>query len=701
MLLTGHTVNSMPDEDDIGGLGPLPKTDRNAELQRLSFKALQAVLPADRFVFRDERAEDAGVDASVELLASSGGVSGSTNLRAQVQLKGTDSAEVNADGSISLQIKVSNLNYLLNGPSPLFVVYVAPRDELRFAWAYDERRRLDASNPEWMRQGSVTIRFVDRLTTEALEGIYERIMREGRMHRRVHDTLANASLSEQVVIGIDPETLATTGPEEAARLLLRSGLTLVSAGLAVAVLDHARLLDRTTARAPRLQLVQAYAEFNRARYQAALAHLQEAALGQEELTPSDRHFLLYLCHACEFYAGRIDLEEYSRRVADWEESGSGGFALAHRLDALRYRLLKELDMKRRAELLDELRAAVTEVLRSAGEQKAFKLQARLTLIHAEGGQVASRFLQQLFRLKIRQGLQLATDVRALREKLVEEWEGWERSVNDALAEAEAEGHPLLIAFALDTRAVIRIVLLSQIKLFASSSEVLTVVPEVLFQETASDVERAKNIYVRASHLEGELRATLHMADLHLLADRQQEAQDLAHEVLPKAQAMGYSTLEELAREHLAGQAVFSRLEGEVRRRSTDDEDFRLAAETDERLREFAREVMEESGLPAERFPVLLRDVFSERDISQERLHWCRHIELIQNLRHTDHPATFYRTDPERYCRCPKYGYKSAVGHPDWKSVIAAFKQAYCIGCLGRDPKVKASCPTGRSVNHDS
>jgi hypothetical protein len=259
-----------------------------------------------------------------------------------------------------------------------------------------------------------------------------------------------------------------------------------------------------------------------------------------------------------------------------------------------------------------------------------------------------------------------------------------------LAEAEAERHPLLIAFALDTKATIRVVLLSQIRLFASSSEVLTVVPEVLLHQTASDVERAMNIYVRASHLEGELRTKMHLADLYLLADRQPEAQAVAREVLPKAQAMGYRMLEERAREHLAGQAVFSRLEEEVRRRSTDDEDLRLAAETDEGLREFAGEVMEELGLPAERFPVLLRDTFSERDISRERLHWCRHIELIQNLRHAEHPATHYLSDPERYCRCPKYGYESAVGHPDWKVVIAAFKQAYCIECPGREPKVKAS-----------
>ncbi len=97
--------------DDLNGLGPLPQSDRQSELQELSIRAFQQALPVDRFVLRDERTRDAGVDASLELLI--GGRY--TNLRSQVQLKGTDSARTNTDGSVSLPVATSNLNYLLNG----------------------------------------------------------------------------------------------------------------------------------------------------------------------------------------------------------------------------------------------------------------------------------------------------------------------------------------------------------------------------------------------------------------------------------------------------------------------------------------------------------------------------------------------------------------------------------------------------------
>ena len=61
----------------------LPMADRNQELEQRSITALKTVLPSNRFLFRDERADDAGVDGSLELLIDSR----YTNLRAQVQQK--------------------------------------------------------------------------------------------------------------------------------------------------------------------------------------------------------------------------------------------------------------------------------------------------------------------------------------------------------------------------------------------------------------------------------------------------------------------------------------------------------------------------------------------------------------------------------------------------------------------------------------
>ena len=104
----------MPDD-----LGPLPEGDRNDTLEQLSLRAFNNALPVDKFLFRDERVSDKGVDGTLEVKHGKT----FTNCRAQVQLKGTDADPAkafNADGSYSKSLDSSNLNYLLNGQSALY-----------------------------------------------------------------------------------------------------------------------------------------------------------------------------------------------------------------------------------------------------------------------------------------------------------------------------------------------------------------------------------------------------------------------------------------------------------------------------------------------------------------------------------------------------------------------------------------------------
>lgn len=77
-----------------------------------------------------------------------------TNLRGQVQLKASVRLEGMKDGSISFSIRTANLNYLLNGTAPIYILYDSGKDEFWYAWAQDEARRLAAENPAWRDQGS-------------------------------------------------------------------------------------------------------------------------------------------------------------------------------------------------------------------------------------------------------------------------------------------------------------------------------------------------------------------------------------------------------------------------------------------------------------------------------------------------------------------------------------------------------------------
>lgn len=669
---------------DYSNSGPYPKSDRNDELQELSFKAFDAALPVDRFIFRPEP-KDKGADGSVELKRDSG----CTNMRAQVQLKGTDSDLVNLDGTVSVQIKTSNLRYLLNGLSPLYGLYVVPRDELRYLWARDECKRLDQSSPTWRQQEKVTIHFVRLLTPAALDEIYDQIQKEARLHRKIHDSLAVAGLNEEIVVAIDRETLETTDSAEIERRLLKSGLTIVSCGYASLVLKQAQLLTPEAVSSPRIQMILAYANFSIARYQAALGHLQQTNLRRTELSPDDQQFLLFLRNVCDYQSGRIDLAEYQSRLAEWEQKDRSGFALAQRLDCLRHELLQEMNKVKREELVEELRDVATEILNCTDESDASKLQARLVLLHAEGGQVVASTIHELFRIQIRTGLRVPVDIRKTFAMLQTSWAAWQEKLFDALNDCNSLGNPLLVAFALDSLATIETVCLMNVHLFGMQHGWSRALPDEPIEMARTHAKQSREIFKQANHLEGELCSKMIIADLCLLAGQQDPAKAIARDILPQAEAMEYSSLVERANEHLSGRSILSQLEGQVVQSRTEDMDFKLGNAPDDEMRAFAEDISVELKLHADRPHILERECLSSRDIAKERLQWCRYLELHQDLTGSENPSAYYQRDHDRVCRCEKHGYKSAFGNPDWQPVIAAFKGAYCKGCPDRTPKIAA------------
>jgi hypothetical protein len=210
-------------------------------------------------------------------------------------------------------------------------------------------------------------------------------------------------------------------------------------------------------------------------------------------------------------------------------------------------------------------------------------------------------------------------------------------------------------------------------------------PEPLVQENIDDIRAAVEIFSHVEDLEGVLRGRLLAADFYELLGQQDRAQEIALEVLPQAEAMGYVRQIEHAKDHLSGRGLLSRIRSSKVSRTEEEKIIRNATLTDDEIREYAVQMLRILGLPSERFPVMEREYLSMRGIAREQLTWCRHIELLEDLRHTKHPSTEYRKDPDRVCICKLYQYKSVLEYPDWGTVIAAFKRTYCEGCGGRSP----------------
>jgi hypothetical protein len=522
------------------------------------------------------------------------------------------------------------------------------------------------------------------VTSETLEQIHQRIREEAQFQRRVNDILDVASSTEQIVVRINKDTLAVTDPQEAKRILINSGTVIVSAGYAREVKNLIKLLDEKDAQTPRVLLVYAHAEFNLQRYESALALVGEASLNLDALSQEDRIFLQTIRDGSEFQTGRISITEFARRLDETSRSDAGRFALSNRVEQLRYNIFGEGNPERRATLLSELEGLVKEIVQSEVSD-SLKIHARTCWVEAEGHQFVLGSLREMGDSRIRLAAGLMTDFHSMFSSQAARLAKWEEQAVALLKDAIDMGNPFLVANAMLTRGNVSHGVLNNQKLLSVMFGQPVRFSEEFIQNNIDNAQFALETFSQAGNLEGELRAKMLLADLYDLIGREADAQEIARDVLPKAKAMNYAALIGRAEDHLSGRSLQSKLAESTRPKAENEKVTNWVQTGDEELRQLSSQMLKILGLPMKRLPVMEREYESCRDIAREQLKWCRHIDLIQDLRHTLDPSTHFRSDPTRFCICNLHGYRSRLGNPDWRAVIPAFKTTYCEGCPDKSP----------------
>ena len=126
----------------------LPKRDRNHALEDETEAAFQALIAqSSDFVFQGGDRRDYGTDCQIEVVVDGHAI----NVRVHVQLKGTERA-LNADGSLSISVDRSNLNYLIAQPYSFYVAYHAPTKSLRISFVEAVLRHYEHSGKNWTAQ---------------------------------------------------------------------------------------------------------------------------------------------------------------------------------------------------------------------------------------------------------------------------------------------------------------------------------------------------------------------------------------------------------------------------------------------------------------------------------------------------------------------------------------------------------------------
>jgi tetratricopeptide (TPR) repeat protein len=195
----------------------LPCRDRNHEIEDAALAAFQKrLVESGCFILQASDRKDYGTDCQVEVVA--GGQA--TNVRVHVQLKGTERAS-NADGSLSIPVERTNLNYMLMQPYSFYVCYHLPTDSLRICLANSVLRQYEHDGRVWTEQQSVTVSLRDEMTLDRLRQIAE-LAWSGAMSsrdRRITQTSAcDANLSRTILESV-PEVYVPEDPRRAAELL--------------------------------------------------------------------------------------------------------------------------------------------------------------------------------------------------------------------------------------------------------------------------------------------------------------------------------------------------------------------------------------------------------------------------------------------------------------------------------------------------
>ena len=154
-VAVSETENTFGQEENyMSHLDDLPKRGSTHQIEDRSKAAFRAaVTAAQEFVIQSGE-YDYGTDVVIEAIDAAG----MTNVRVHVQLKGTD-RKAYADGSVSVSVTRTNVNYLLMQSGSIFVCYHVPTDRLLVRRVDDVLREYEHEGRDWYDQRSLTVRF--------------------------------------------------------------------------------------------------------------------------------------------------------------------------------------------------------------------------------------------------------------------------------------------------------------------------------------------------------------------------------------------------------------------------------------------------------------------------------------------------------------------------------------------------------------
>jgi LuxR family maltose regulon positive regulatory protein len=174
-----------------------------------------------------------------------------------------------------------------------------------------------------------------------------------------------------------------------------------------------------------------------------------------------------------------------------------------------------------------------------------------------------------------------------------------------------------------------------------------------------------------------------MADLCDMLGDSERRDKLAREALALAEEKELESVVQRAQRILEDEFTFSSLKSRLERRPTEGDLASSSEEDKARFTEFCLRAYARDADIDEMREAVRSDVEDMVLVAQQKAEWCRHVEIIQDLRHTRSLDTIYRTIPKKWIVCAELGYRSPHPGRSFEELWPLFKGVYCLGCSNR------------------
>jgi len=412
----------------------LPLGNHNEDLETISENRLRPLFDTSSFLFCTQDRRDKGIDISYEIKRSGK----HTGFRLVIQLKATESTSPNVDGSFSLQLATSNINYLLNQNAPAFYVfYIVTEDTFYYQPIGEVLKLLQDKDEKWGEQKSHIIRFQNKLDKDGFELMYQSALHYGLLQRTLKERTAfiSASLNIHERISIDTD-LSVTDDATIRGQIESFGIPLINDGRWKDVIELHKKSTGQLVKTALFNLTMGMANYYGGSRLDALSFFKAAQMSAKELTQPLQDYLRYFDATIRFSMGIMTEKEFEKITSSLEQSELIGQYI--KLDQIRQKYMGSFDAPS-GEDFETYQREITQIIKNPEAEVNLKLTAKCELLLFEGYINNSNYLSDVALINGKDEM-FGPDVNErgiLANKFIAANKTWSKSAEEIILESRA------------------------------------------------------------------------------------------------------------------------------------------------------------------------------------------------------------------------------------------------------------------------